>query len=88
MENLPQSVTHPTSALMRAGMYLLVPVVGLLLLPVLLLFIVVLCLLAIFHGGRIFVYSFTGTQAPSEEELQKPHFIEVHVHEKIPDERR
>lgn len=87
MQDLHQPVKDSPSALARVGLFLLVPVVGILLLPILLFFIVALYLLAIFHGGRIFVYSFTGKNETPEHDMQKPHFIDVHVHEKtLPDE--
>ncbi len=83
MQNLSQPVNPSTSALARIGMYLLVPVVGLLLLPVLLLFIIALYLLALFHGTRVFVFSVRQTSQPVEEEIQKPHFLDIQAKPKF-----
>lgn len=77
MQNLTPPVNQTQSALARVGMYLLVPVVGLLLLPILLLFIIALYLLALFHGTRVFVFSVRRTSQPFEEEIQKPHFLDI-----------
>ena len=77
MPNLPQPLSDSPSALVRVGWYLLVPVAGLLLLPILLLFLIALYLLAIFHGTRLVVISFTGQRYEVEEELQKPHFLDM-----------
>lgn len=86
MNNLRQPVTEGPSALVRAGLYVLVPVVGLLLLPILLLFIFLLYFLALFNGARVFVFSFTGKQPIIEEEPQGPHFLEIQAKSKaLPD---
>jgi len=82
MHNLPQPATQSSSALARVGFYLLVPVVGLLVLPFLLLFIVLFYLLSLFQGARVFVFTFGQQTTNESEELQKPHFLEIQARPK------
>lgn len=87
MDNLSQPASETGSALARVGVWLLVPVAGVLLLPILLLFLIVLYLLAIFQGARILVVSVSGKRIEVEEELQRPHFLELQKTAKaLPDE--
>jgi hypothetical protein len=76
-------VTSGGTALARAGMFLLLPVIGILLLPVLLFFIIALYLLAILQGGRVFVYSFSAkAETTPDHDLQEPHFVRVRIRDK------
>ena len=77
MQNLPDPVSEGPSALARVGLYVLAPVFGLLLLPILLLFVFVLYVLALLNGARVFVFTFRGQAPDVEEELQKPHFLDI-----------
>ncbi len=87
MENLPQRLTDPPSALTRVLTYLLVPIALVAFLPLLLLFIIVLHLVALVHGARIFVFSVTGKAPEPEADLQPPHFIEMQaVPKALPDQ--
>ena len=87
MNQLPQLPDHRPSPLVHAGIYLLVPVLLLLAIPFLLLLIVVLHFAAMFHGGRILVFSITGVKEPSASDLPKPHFLEWQTASKsLPDE--
>ena len=86
MENLPQRLTDQPSALTSALTYLLVPIAVVALLPLLLLFIIVLHLLALVHGARIFVFSFSSKPQEPEAELQRAHFIEMRAPKALPDE--
>lgn len=83
MQNLPQPSARPLSTLARVGLYLLVPVVGILLLPFLLVFVVFLYLLALLQGARVFVFSFGQRAEWEDEELQKPHFLEIQAKQKV-----
>jgi hypothetical protein len=87
MENLPQRLPETPSALARAITYLLVPIAVLALVPLLLLFVIVLYLLALVHGARIFVFSFTSKLPAPDADLRPPHFIEIQPAPKpLPDE--
>jgi hypothetical protein len=77
MQNLQRPSGKISSALMRAGLILLVPVVGLLILPVLLLFVVVFYLLALFQGTRVFVFGFRAASSEFEPEEHRPHFLDI-----------
>lgn len=89
MQNLPEPVNEGPSALARVGLYVLAPVAGLLLLPILLLFVIALYLLAMVHGARVFVFSFRSEASDAEEDLQKPHFLEIQAKPKaLTDESR
>jgi len=77
MQNLPQPVQSSPSALARVGLYLIVPVVGLLLLPILILVVVALYLLALVQGARVFVFSYRSTTDTFEPEPHKPHFLDI-----------
>jgi hypothetical protein len=76
MKRLPLLLDDNPSPLVRAAIYLLVPVVLVLALPILLLLILALYLSALFHGARIFVTVVRRQEAP-EHELPRPHFLEV-----------
>jgi hypothetical protein len=83
MQNLPQPTKDAPSALARIGLYVLVPVAGILLLPFLLIFVVIFYLLAFFQGARVFVFSFGKRDDNIDEELQKPHFLEIQAKQKV-----
>ena len=86
MKRLPLLLEDHPSPLVRAAIYLLVPVALVLALPILLLLILVLYLSAIFHGARIFVTVVRSKEVP-EHDLPKPHFLEVQTPVKaLPDE--
>jgi len=85
MNLLPQATEPSPPWLVRAAAVLLVPLALVLVLPLLLLVALALYLVALFHGGRFIIVSFTGKQEPTEFELQKPHFVEGTV-KSIPDE--
>jgi len=85
MKVVPSKLNKP-SPLVRAATYLLVPVVLLLALPILLLFVLVLYFVALFHGGRFFIYTFTGKTESPEAQTQKPHFLAMqHASDRQPD---
>jgi hypothetical protein len=79
MDQLPQLPEQRPSPLVRAAAYLLVPVLGLIALPLILLIILVIYLLALLQGGRVFVMFLRGKTAPPdiEVEVKKPHFLEM-----------
>ena len=79
MKRLPLLLNDAPSPLVKAGMYLLVPIVLAVALPILLMLIVAFYLLALFHGTRIFVTIVVGKKVEPEPEfeMQKPHFLEL-----------
>jgi hypothetical protein len=79
MKRLPLLLDAHPSALVRAGIYFLVPIVLVLSLPLILLVILVLYLAALFHGGRILVFVLTGQKGTPEYDFQRPHFLEMPV---------
>jgi hypothetical protein len=85
---LPLAPPRP-SLLIRAAIYTLVPILVVLALPLLLMIILVIYLLALIHGGRVFVFSWSGKsqEGDAETELTKPHFLEIQgPAEALPDE--
>jgi hypothetical protein len=87
MKRLPLLMDDHPSALVRAGVYVLVPIALLLLLPFLLLMILALYLSALFHGMRVVVMVFTARQQEAEVEIRTPHFLELPASAKVlPDE--
>ncbi len=86
MKRVPLLVDDHPSPLVRAALYLLVPVALVLALPLLLLLILVLYLAAMFHGARIFVTVVRRREEP-EHDLPKPHFMDIQEKVKaLPDE--
>ena len=77
MQNLPQPARTSSSALINVGLCLLVPVAGLVLLPILLLFVLVFYFLAVFQGGRVLFFTWSSQEAPLEPGYARPHFIEA-----------
>jgi hypothetical protein len=77
MDRLPIPMADRPPALVRAGIYLLVPVILILALPLILLLIIALYLLALFQGARMFVTVIVGKKEEPEFEMQKPHFLDV-----------
>jgi hypothetical protein len=87
MKRLPLLLDAHPSALVRAGIFILVPIVLVLSLPFILLVILVLYLAALFHGGRILVFVISGKKPTPEHDFQKPHFLEMQVSDRaLPDE--
>jgi hypothetical protein len=86
MKRLPLLVDPQPSVLVRAGIYILAPVVVILTLPIILLVILVLYLAALVHGARIFVFVITGEDVTPTSDFQKPHVLESQVlGKKLPD---
>jgi hypothetical protein len=85
MNPLPIVSEKQPSLLVRAGIYLLVPVILLLALPIALLVIVALYLLAILQGARVFVFTFTNRQAEPKYDFPPPHFLEAPAPKALPD---
>lgn len=83
MKRLPLLLDAHPSALVRTGIFFLVPIVLVLSLPLILLMILVLYLAALVHGGRIFVFVITGKKPKPEYEFQKPHFLEMQISDKV-----
>ena len=79
MQNLPQPTNHSPSALARVGFYFLAPIIGIVLLPFLLMFVVLFYLLAMVQGTRVFVFHFGQTTDNGDDELQRPHFLDIHA---------
>jgi len=87
MKRLPLLLDAHPSALVRAGIYVLVPIILVLSLPLILLVILVLYLAALFHGGRILVFVISGKKPTPEHDFPKPHFLEMQVADQaLPDE--
>ena len=87
MDHLPIPTANRPPALVRAGLYLLAPVLLVLTLPIILLLVIALYLLALFQGGRIFITVIVGKQEEPEHGTQPPHFLELPAAvKKLPDE--
>jgi hypothetical protein len=84
MDHTPQLVEYRPSLLARLCAFAVIPLALLLLLPIFLLAVLVLYLVALFHGGKVIVFSITGTQ-DAHPETQKPHFLEG-TSKPLPDE--
>jgi hypothetical protein len=77
MKRLPLLMDDHPSPLVRVGIYLLVPVLLALTLPIVLLLIIALYLLALFQGARIFVTLIVGKMEEPEYGMQPPHFLDM-----------
>ena len=77
MKRLPLFIDDQTSLAVRIGIWALVPVVFVALLPILLLLVIALYFSAIFHGVRVVVTGFSVKQTSAEFETQGPHFLEL-----------
>jgi hypothetical protein len=77
MKRLPLLIDDQTPLLVRAGIWALVPLVFVALLPIVLLFVIVLYLSAVFHGVRVLVTVVTRKQPTADFEMPKPHFLEI-----------
>lgn len=88
LEATPQPLMpQRPSFLVRAAIYTLVPILIVVALPLLFLIILVIYLLAVIQGGRVFVYSGTVAKEEPEHDLPKPHFLEMPEPAKaLPDE--
>lgn len=82
MQNLPAPVDDAPSGLALAGVYLLVPVVAVVLLPAVLLLVVALYALALIQGVRALSTALSGRGTPPTLELQEPHFLHARIAEK------
>lgn len=77
MKRLPLFMDDKPPLIFRAGMWVLVPIAVVLLLPILVLLVVALYLSAFIHGTRVFVSVFTGRRSSADFDMQKPHFLEM-----------
>jgi hypothetical protein len=77
MHHLPTPTVGRPPVLVRAAIYLLVPVLLLLALPLILLLVLALYLLAIFQGGRVVMTVIVGKPKEPAAGMQPPHFLEL-----------
>ena len=83
MKRLPLFIDDQTSLAVRVGVWALVPVVFVALLPILLLLVIALYFSAIFHGVRVVVTGFNVRQSSADFETQGPHFMEIQAPLKV-----
>ena len=86
MDNVPQPLHEKPSMLTRAAVFTLVPVIIVVALPLLLLVVLLLYLIALLHGGRVFLFTWTGKQQAPDIDLPGPHFLDVQPPKALTDE--